>query len=143
MQDAHLNEGSAKPVRRLKAGDVLIEENEPADQMYWIASGQVQVMKADPMGHRPPVMLGLLGPQDLVGEVGFLSPDKQRSASVVCLTDCEVLSFSSQELEAELSKLSPDMQTVLMTLLRRVQETNWCLVENKLGRMKQITHRWG
>ena len=42
--------------------------------------------------------LAELGPCDVIGEVGFLG-GQSRSASVVAMTDCEVLEFQKDKLE--------------------------------------------
>lgn len=83
--------------RRLyKAGDIVIKEGDSGTSFSLILRGQVQVKKRLAVGqHR---VLVDLGPCDLIGELGFLGAES-RSATIVALTDCEILEFQRTAFE--------------------------------------------
>ncbi|RMH41561.1 MAG: cyclic nucleotide-binding domain-containing protein [Deltaproteobacteria bacterium] len=66
-------------------GDVLFRAGEPSDRMFLIESGGVRL---DELGHR-------LGPGDVLGEIGVVSPDNRRTATAVCEGQTVVYSLTT------------------------------------------------
>lgn len=66
--------------RAFKAGEVLFRKGGAADSMIYIASGEVGM---DGLNQT-------LGPGELIGEIGLLSPDKKRTQTITCRTDGEL-----------------------------------------------------
>ncbi len=67
--------------RTYKKGDILFHKGDPAAEMFYIASGNCRVVE-----------LGLqMNPGQLVGELGFLTPERQRTQTVECLEDVSML----------------------------------------------------
>jgi hypothetical protein len=67
--------------RNFKAGDVLFRKGDRADAMYYTVTGKFLVRE-----------IGVeLPPGRVMGELGFLSPDNKRTATVECLEDGQVL----------------------------------------------------
>ncbi len=67
-----------------KKGDFLFHKDDHAEEMFYIVSGTCRV-----------VQLGLdLKPGQLVGEMGFLTPDHKRTQSVECSEDVEMLTIT-------------------------------------------------
>jgi len=67
-----------------KQGSVLFNKGDHAEEMFYIVSGRLRVKELGlelPAGH-------------MVGELGFLTPDHQRTQTVECLDDVEMLSIS-------------------------------------------------
>jgi CRP/FNR family cyclic AMP-dependent transcriptional regulator len=67
-----------------KQGSVLFEKGDHAEEMFYIVSGRLRVKELGlelPAGH-------------MVGELGFLTPENQRTQTVECLDDVEVLAIS-------------------------------------------------
>lgn len=56
--------------RVFEPGDVIVQQGEPSDGAFLIASGQVQVSSTDGDGDR--VVIADLGPGDVVGEISLL-----------------------------------------------------------------------
>ena len=75
--------------RRAPAGEVIIRQGDPADLLYFIASGQVQVTQLDPAADTPR-RLRVMGPDELFGEIGLLARSP-RTATVTALTDVDLL----------------------------------------------------
>lgn len=67
-----------------KKGAVLFHKGDHADEMFYIVSGTCRVTE-----------LGLdLRPGQLVGELGFLTPEHRRTQTVECLDDVEMLTIT-------------------------------------------------
>ena len=67
--------------RTYKKGDILFHKGDPAAEMFYIVSGNCNVVE-----------LGLqMNPGQLVGELGFLTPERQRTQTVECLEDVSML----------------------------------------------------
>lgn len=71
--------------RRLAAGETLFRIGDHADVMFYVQGGELLV---EELGAR-------IGPGDLVGEMGILAHDRQRTATVVAMTDCVLLSLTA------------------------------------------------
>ncbi|HZD89023.1 MAG TPA: cyclic nucleotide-binding domain-containing protein [Pseudolabrys sp.] len=67
--------------RNYKRGDVLFRKGDRAEEMFYIVGGTCRISE-----------LGLdLTPGHLVGELGFLTPERQRTQTVECLEDVSML----------------------------------------------------
>jgi hypothetical protein len=67
--------------RAYKKGDILFHKGDHATEMFYIASGGCRVVE-----------LGLqMNPGQLVGELGFLTPGRERTQTVECLEDVSML----------------------------------------------------
>ena len=67
--------------RAYKKGDVLFRKGDHAEEMFYIVSGACRINE-----------LGLqMNPGQLIGELGFLTPDRQRTQTVECLEDVSML----------------------------------------------------
>jgi tetratricopeptide (TPR) repeat protein len=55
--------------RKFKDGDVLFRESEPSSSVYFLVQGNVELSKTSQHG---PVMLAMLGPSEMFGEVGII-----------------------------------------------------------------------
>ena len=84
-------------LRKSKKGSAVIQEGSPGTSFALIISGRAQVRKDMRVGQHKSIVE--LGPGDLIGEVGFLGVET-RSASVVAVSDCDILEFSRESLEA-------------------------------------------
>ena len=73
--------------QRFKSGDVLFRIGEPANSMYLILEGSLQLEE-----------IGVtLGPGALVGEIGVFAPDNRRTGTAVCVSDVEIGAISDEK----------------------------------------------
>lgn len=93
-----------------KAGDTILRQNEFAQSVYFVIAGYMKVMRGDiharvlqapvkddrRVRSRHQLMVALLGPGDMVGEVASLL-NSSRTASLVALTPCQVIILPSQD----------------------------------------------
>jgi CRP/FNR family transcriptional regulator, cyclic AMP receptor protein len=70
--------------KRLARGDVLFHKGDDADALYLLIEGELELVE---IGKLQP-------PCQLFGEISFFSPERRRTLTARCRTDCVVLSVS-------------------------------------------------
>jgi CRP-like cAMP-binding protein len=71
-----------------KAGHVLFREGDEADEIFYVASGRLRL---EGVG-------ATIGPDNLIGEIALFSPDKKRTLTVVCETDCDLYMMTDEQI---------------------------------------------
>src|SRR6185503_7155354 len=79
--------------RSVSRGTVVVAEGDVTDFLYVIAGGRLKVRRGEANGKE--VILGILGPGEFFGEMGLID-DGPRSASVVAIEPCELLSVTKR-----------------------------------------------
>jgi CRP/FNR family cyclic AMP-dependent transcriptional regulator len=74
--------------RAFKAGEALFRKGDSADEIFYVASGRVRIEEAG----------RVLGPGELIGEIGLFAPERRRTQSVVCDTDCELYCMTGEQI---------------------------------------------
>jgi hypothetical protein len=74
--------------RKYKKGDVLFKKDDVANEMFMTITGNFLVKEINVE----------LPPGRIMGELGFLSPDNRRTATVLCLEDGQVLTITYEKL---------------------------------------------
>lgn len=69
--------------RRMKPGAVLFRRGDPADRLYFLAHGQLEVVEKG----------GTIEAGKMFGEIAFFSPEGRRTATVRCTEPATVLSI--------------------------------------------------
>jgi len=69
-------------------GNTLFHKGDAADEMYYIVSGRCQVREIDVE----------LKPGTLVGELGFLTPERIRTQTIECLDEVHVMTITYEKL---------------------------------------------
>lgn len=67
--------------QQLKAGEVLFRKGDAAEHLYLLAAGRIEFVEIGEM----------MEAGRLFGEIAFFAPDKRRSLTARCATDCTVL----------------------------------------------------
>ncbi len=101
-------------LKRFSEGEAVVTQGEIGDALYFIARGEVRVVRAD--ADKPPVQLARLGGGSLFGEMALLSAEP-RSASVVCDTDVDVLMLKRADVET-LSATIPAIAGAMARFMR-------------------------
>lgn len=74
--------------RQYFKGDILFQKSDVAEEMYYTVTGKFLLTE-----------LGIeVAPGQLVGEMGLLSPENQRTATLECVGDGDVLTISYERL---------------------------------------------
>ena len=91
--------------RRCRRGDVLFRKGDTADAMFYVVTGGFRLLEIDlPRGGG-----------DIVGELGLLAPDNQRTQTMVCEQEGEILAIRYDEVR-ELFFQNPDFGFYFMQL---------------------------
>ena len=67
--------------QRLKTGDVLFRKGDTADHLYFLVEGHIEFVEIGEV----------MDAGSLFGEIAFFAPDKRRTLTACCTTDCSVL----------------------------------------------------
>ncbi|MHB8575833.1 MAG: cyclic nucleotide-binding domain-containing protein [Dehalococcoidia bacterium] len=115
LPEETLNEiQAALQPRTVPAGTVVCREGDPGDELYFIASGELET-SANIGGAQ--ARLGVMRPGDLFGEIAVLRRSA-RTATVTALTEARVLSLSRTQLLAVVRRY-PELGAALQNLMRR------------------------
>ena len=74
--------------RTARAEEILFRKGDAADQLFYIAQGEVRIVENGVM----------LGKGDVFGEIGLFAPDRKRTATIVAATDCELFQLSEAKM---------------------------------------------
>ncbi|MGE5638598.1 MAG: Crp/Fnr family transcriptional regulator [Clostridia bacterium] len=94
---------------------------DPTDSLYIVLSGRLKVMMSDADGKE--VILSILGPGEFFGEMGLID-DAPRSASVVAIEACELLSIAKRDFKKCLSDNFEMTTAVMRGLVRRLRDAD-------------------
>jgi CRP-like cAMP-binding protein len=92
--------GDCKSERR-QAGEYLFMHEDPADRIYGVLSGTVEISTYSMSGRK--LVANIERSRSLIGEISALDGG-QRTASAICLTDCELVSLSRTQLMRKLAE---------------------------------------
>jgi CRP/FNR family cyclic AMP-dependent transcriptional regulator len=91
------------------------------DSLYIVLSGRLKVMMSDADGKE--VILSILGPGEFFGEMGLID-DAPRSASVVAIESCELLSIAKRDFKKCMAENFEMTMAVMRGLVRRLREAD-------------------
>ena len=97
------------------AGSVIIKKGEPGDVMYIVKEGTVEVRD----GRR---VLDTVGPGGVVGEVALIDA-RERSASVVAKTECQLLPINEEQFVLLVERMPYFALQVMRVLAQRLRRT--------------------
>ncbi|RIK89828.1 MAG: hypothetical protein DCC71_25835, partial [Proteobacteria bacterium] len=104
------------------AGEVIVREAEPGDDLYLLVEGRVDVLRG--AGTPAETHLNQLGPGDYFGEMAVLD-GRPRSATIVATSPVRVLVLEGErlrELVHDMPELALDLLRVLAERVRRAEE---------------------
>jgi hypothetical protein len=91
---------------RLRAGHALFSRGDQADRLYYLVEGEIELPD---VGRR-------LSAGHMFGEIAFFAPDRRRSSSARCRTDCTVLSIDEATFK-QLVYQNPDFGLEVVRLI--------------------------
>jgi CRP/FNR family cyclic AMP-dependent transcriptional regulator len=107
--------------KSVSRGSTIMVAGDPTDSLYIILSGRLKVMMSDAEGKE--VILSILGPGEFFGEMGLID-DAPRSASVVAIEPCELLSIAKRDFSKCLAENFEMAMAVMRGLVRRLREAD-------------------
>ena len=99
----------------------IMAGGDPTDSLYIVLSGRLKVMMSDAEGKE--VILSILGPGEFFGEMGLID-DEPRSATVITIEPCELLSVAKRDFKKALVENFEMTQAVMRGLVRRLREAD-------------------
>lgn len=112
--------------RTVKAGEVIIKENDQAAGFFIVSSGKVEAVRAEGTEHAH--ALATFGPGDFFGEMALFE-GFPRSATVRSVEDTECLAMTRWDFMAELKNHPEIAVGMLPVLVRRLREADAKLAE--------------
>jgi CRP/FNR family cyclic AMP-dependent transcriptional regulator len=107
--------------RSAPRASVIMAAGDQIDSLYIVISGRLKVMMGDSEGKE--VILSLIGPGEFFGEMGLID-DAPRSASVVTIEPCELLSISKRDFKKCLQENFEMAMAVMRGLVRRLRDAD-------------------
>jgi CRP/FNR family transcriptional regulator, cyclic AMP receptor protein len=107
--------------KSLARGATVLVAGDQTDSLYIILAGRLKVMMSDAEGKE--VILSILGPGEFFGEMGLID-DSPRSASVVGIEPCELLSIAKRDFNKCLAENFEMAMAVMRGLVRRLREAD-------------------
>jgi CRP/FNR family cyclic AMP-dependent transcriptional regulator len=107
--------------RSAPRGSVIMAAGDQIDSLYIVISGRLKVMMGDADGKE--VILSLIGPGEFFGEMGLID-DSPRSASVVTIEPCELVSITKRDFKKCLAENFDMSMAVMRGLVRRLREAD-------------------
>lgn len=110
-------------LRKLKSGEILFNENDPADSLYIIQKGQIRLFKPKGKGF---IELAVLRAGEVIGEMAFFDTEggSRRSCSAQAIAATEAIEISFKALDKTMATLNPWFKTIIETLAQRLRKTN-------------------
>jgi NTE family protein len=102
-------------------GDVVFQENDPGDRMYFIASGSVEISLEDKQGQT--VLLTTLEAGESFGEMALISQSK-RTATAITKMECELLYLGNDDFQQLLQDNQEISYNLCQLLSSRLASTN-------------------
>jgi len=114
--------GKKSGIRQFKPGDVLFNENDPAESLYIIQTGQIRLYRPKGRGY---VDLAILRSGEVIGEMAYFDEKaSRRSCSAAAIVTTEVIEISFKAFAKTMSGLNPWFKTIINTLADRLRKTN-------------------
>jgi CRP/FNR family transcriptional regulator, cyclic AMP receptor protein len=120
-----------------KKGDVILMEEESGSALFVIVDGEVKVVRVGDDGRE--VILSILGPSDIFGEMALLDGET-RSASVVALDHAELFMIHRKDFLALLHEYPSIAISLLRHLTQRLRRADALI---KSLSLKDAYHRVG
>ncbi|MGC9522053.1 MAG: cyclic nucleotide-binding domain-containing protein [Anaerolineae bacterium] len=102
--------------RRYIAGDYIMREGDPGDAVYLLAQGAVEIVLEPRSDAESPIAVAVMGPNSTFGEVTLVEDAAQRTASVRCRTDAQVIRIP----RSRLLRLCDDYPHIGFQVMRRI-----------------------
>ncbi len=125
-------------VRNYAPGENLFDENDPADSLFIIQSGQVRLFRPKGRGY---IELAVLRSGEMIGEMAYFGDgQKRRSCSAAAIVNTEAIEISFQAFGKTLSELTPWLRSIIHSLVSRLKIANEkvkLLESNSVGGFKK------
>lgn len=108
-------------VEEYEPGEMVFAQGDPADRLYVIQKGEVEVLRTT--GGKE-VLLARLAPGDYFGEIALLMADGRRTASVRAATKVELLALGKENFDRLLTAVPSTHKEFAAKAAQRIKEQN-------------------
>jgi CRP/FNR family transcriptional regulator, cyclic AMP receptor protein len=108
--------GAGAPVRTFKAGEVIFRKGDPAEELFIVKDGKVEIR----LGNR---LLDTLPENSIFGEMALIDHNP-RSATAVAATDATVVPVGEKQFLFLVSQAPHFALNVMRTLAQRLRSAN-------------------
>lgn len=108
--------GAGAPLRSFKAGAIIFREGDPAEELYVIKSGKIEIR----LGNR---VLDTLPERSIFGEMALIDASP-RSATAVALTDVTLVPVAEKQFLFLVGRTPHLPLNVMRVLARRLRATS-------------------
>jgi len=120
----------------LSAGEVLFEEESPADRAYVIKEGELEIIKSGADGE---MLLAVRSTGEVIGEMALLE-ENPRMASVRARTDSTLFTITKEQLDDLIATSPSAAQALFKTILARWRSTQGKLRQSeKMAQLGTMT----
>lgn len=124
----------------LKAGEILINENEPGSSLYIIYDGELEIIKS--LGTQEERILQVWGPGNFIGEMSMFDRRGLRTAAARARTPARLLEMSHTNLDALLHR-QPDLAfEVMRQLSLRLRDTDNAVIHDLQEKNRQLAEAY-
>lgn len=116
------------PGERMQAGQILFQQDDPAERLYGIVSGRVEISIYSETGRKLVANIQTAG---LVGEIATLDGGS-RTAAATCLSDCDIVSVSRTRLYDRMQAHPAIAMTMIRLLCDRLRRISGDLGDQAL-----------
>ena len=122
----------------LKPGDILFREGEPAEHLYVVARGQLEINMAS--GTDNELVLNIVNEGEYIGEMGIIMPGGKRTAGARARGDVMLLSMSRTQFQGLLQR-HPELANAMVSVLsERLDNTNISTFRDLTEKNRQLQH---
>ncbi len=107
---------------RLKSGDILFREGEPAEHLYIVAQGQLEINMASDT--QDELVLNVVNEGEYIGEMGIIMPGGKRTAGARARGDVLLLSMSRTQFQGLVNRHTELANAMVSVLSERLDNTN-------------------
>lgn len=101
-----------------RAGQYLFVQEDESNRIYGVLSGRIEISIYSPGGQK--LVANIEQRRSLVGEIGALD-GKPRTATALCLTDCQLVSLSRAQLFERIERQPPLARAMIALLCGRLR----------------------
>ena len=101
------------------AGQTLIRKGDKADQLYFLMDGTLEI----------PEIGKVLAPGAVLGEIGVFAGNQERTATVICRTDCRLYALSESKAKQLFFQDRSFGFAIMQLIINRLLENNRLLQE--------------
>ncbi len=108
-------------IKSLPPGEVLITEGTIQPFIFIVKSGRLVVMKSS---GRDVKTIGEIKAGEFIGEMAYLGSEKTHQATVITVTDCELVQISGEHFLKVLCENQVWLKALLRSFVIRLEESN-------------------